>query len=66
MQRPAAGSITRVHEDDAWVEPDSEPSRGEMMKVKTLRWHLLAQNPCFLISLYFWLPDFTLLQVLKV
>ena len=42
------------------------PSRGERMKVRKLGWHLLAQNLSFLLSSYFWFPDFPLLWVLTV
>ena len=61
----AAGGVTGVREADVWVENRfREPSRGKRIKVRTLGWRLLAQTQSFLISLYFWFPNFPLFQFL--
>ena len=52
------GSVTGVHEADAWVDPISrpEPIRGERTKVETLEWRKKALISCFYLSPYFWFP----------
>ena len=37
---PAAGCVTRVHESDAWAEPDFASQAVRKTKVETLEWRL--------------------------
>ena len=63
----AAGGVTGVHEDDAWVDPisRSEPSRGKRLKVETQEWRLgaIPVSPSFPVFLG---PDSKPFRVLTV
>ena len=58
----AAGGVTGVYEDDAWVDPiEQRRDEAKGQRWNTMEWSLMALFPCFCLFLYFFLQFESLL-----